>query len=188
MDGLGLISPDDNSPNGKNGGDLVQNKNIESISYCGLYCSKCVSYSDKIADTARDFKKDLGGARIDRSMEALSNAPPFEVFIICLACFEASGDLVKLRCNKACRSGGGPPECKIRNCCRKGGIDGCWQCPEFERCPKLESLSFRLGDSHLKNIRRLSQKEISAFMYEVPLCFSKIKERNTPHNVQYSYQ
>ena len=168
--------------------DLVRDKDIESISYCGLYCSKCFSHSGKIADPAMDFKNDPQEAGIDRPMESLSKAPSFEVFIIRLACFEASGDLVKMHCNSACRFGGGPPDCKIRNCCRNGGIDGCWQCEEFERCPKLESLSFRLGDSHLKSIRRLSQKGISSFLYEGPLCYSKIEERNALYNEQYSCQ
>lgn len=30
-----------------------------------------------------------------------------------------------------CRAGGGPDECRKRECCRERGIDGCWRCSSF---------------------------------------------------------
>jgi hypothetical protein len=34
-------------------------------------------------------------------------------------------------CRKCCKGGDGNPECKIRKCCQKKGVDLCFECPEF---------------------------------------------------------
>lgn len=34
-------------------------------------------------------------------------------------CYTVLGAMVKLRCSRVCKEGGGPPFCKIRKCCEK---------------------------------------------------------------------
>jgi hypothetical protein len=80
-------------------------------------------------------------------------------------CYEVLGAMVKFRCKKGCRNGGGNPWCKIRQCCQKKGIDGCWECEEFLKdCKKLKFLEGVHDDGHIKNLRRLLKKGKQEFI------------------------
>jgi hypothetical protein len=127
------------------------------VAYCGLYCGDCFGYKGRLADLARDLRKELRQAKFDKQAELLSSNPFFEVFKDYRQCYEVLGALVKFRCKSACRGGGGPPFCKIRKCCQKKGIEGCWQCDEFETCEKLDFLKPFHGDAHLKNLRKIKK-------------------------------
>jgi len=133
------------------------------VAYCGMYCGDCFIYHGKIADLARDLRKELRQAKFDRQAEAMSTSPFFAVLKNYPQCYEVLGAMVRLRC-KSCRSGGGPPFCKMRQCCQKKGIDGCWQCDDFETCNKLDFLKANHDDAHLKNIRRIRKNGIDAFL------------------------
>ena len=74
------------------------------------------------------------------------------------------GTLVKFRCKRTCRGGGGPPVCKIRDCSQKKGFDGCWQCNEFETCQKLDFLKPFHGDAHIKNLKILKKSGVDRFL------------------------
>jgi len=74
------------------------------------------------------------------------------------------GAMVKLRCHKACKGDGGPPFCKMRKCCQKKGIDGCWECADFEKCDKLDFLKSGHGDAHIKNLRKLKKAGVEGFL------------------------
>jgi hypothetical protein len=78
--------------------------------------------------------------------------------------YELLGMMVKLRCKRTCRNGGGPPSCKIRNCCIKKEYAGCWECDEFEKCKKLEFLEAVHNDVHLKNIIKIKKQGIPKFL------------------------
>ncbi len=90
---------------------LIEDKNL--IAYCGLYCGDCPIYKGKIADLARDLRKELRGARFDKTAESLSGISFFKAFSKYHQCYEVLGAMVKLRCRKVCKDGGGPPFCKI---------------------------------------------------------------------------
>ena len=135
----------------------------ELIAYCGLYCGDCFIYKGKLADLARDLRKELRQSKFDKTAESLSTVPFFAVFQNYPQCYEVLGALVKLRC-KSCKDGGGPPFCKVRNCCLKKGIDGCWQCDEFETCENLDFLKPNHGDAHIKNLRALKKKGVESFL------------------------
>ncbi|MHC1577041.1 MAG: DUF3795 domain-containing protein [Methanosarcinaceae archaeon] len=130
------------------------------IAYCGIYCGDCFSYKGTVADLARDLRKELRQARFDLVAEAI----PFKEFKNYKECYEVLGALVRLRCNHACRSGGGPPFCKIRKCCQEKGIEGCWNCDEFETCVNLDFLTPTHGDAHIKNLKRLKKKGVEGFL------------------------
>jgi len=134
------------------------------IAYCGLYCGDCPIHKGKIADLARDLRKELREARFDKTAEALSESSFFKTFKNYPQCYEVLGEMVKLRCKTVCKDGGGPPFCKIRKCCQKKGIGGCWECDEFEACEKLNFLKLGHGAAHIKNLRKIKKKGINEFL------------------------
>ena len=138
----------------------MNQKNGDLIAYCGLYCGDCFSYQGKIADMARDLRKELRKAKFDRVAEGI----PFKEFQHYRECYEALGAMVRLRCKNACRGGGGNPFCNMRKCCNKKGIDGCWQCDEFEKCENLASLMPIHGDEHIKNLRKVRKSGVAKFL------------------------
>lgn len=79
-------------------------------------------------------------------------------------CYEVLGTMVRFRCHTGCRSGGGPPSCGIRECCQKKGLEGCWECLEFESCTKLDFLKPVHDDGHIKNLRLLKRKGPAEFV------------------------
>ena len=136
---------------------------ISQIAFCGLYCGDCFGYKQKIADLARDLRKELRQSKFAKTAAALAEVPFFKAYQNYPQCYEVLGSMVKLRC-KSCREGGGPPFCKMRSCCQKKGIDGCWQCNEFETCENLDFLKANHDDAHLKNLRILSKKGVDIFL------------------------
>jgi hypothetical protein len=134
------------------------------ITYCGLYCGDCFAYRGKIADLARDLRKELRQAKFAKEAELMSAIPFFAAFKNYPQCYEVLGALVKFRCRRTCQGGGGPPFCKIRKCCQKKGIEGCCQCDEFESCEKLDFLKPFHEDAHLKNLRILKKQGVDALI------------------------
>ena len=145
------------------------------IAYCGLYCGDCFAHKGKVADLARDLRKELRQTRFDKTVEALSEESFFKAFAEYPVCYEVLGGMVKFRCKRACRGGGGPPHCKIRKCCTKKGIDGCWQCDEYESCDKLDIHNISHGDAHTKNLRKLKKKGVDEFISGKKYWYSKPK-------------
>lgn len=139
-------------------------KKEDLIAYCGLYCDDCIGYRGKAADLARDLRQELRRTRFDKTAEALSKIPFFRAYKNYKQCYEVLGALVRFRCKKACRGGGGPPFCKIRKCCRKKHINGCWECDEFETCKKLDFLKPNHGKAHIMNLKIIKKKGIKGFL------------------------
>ncbi len=139
-------------------------KNEELISFCGLYCGECPNYTGKIADLARDLRKELRSVRFEKTADVLSKISFFSMFKDYKQCYDVLGGMVKLRCNHACKDGGGNPFCKIRKCCRKKELAGCWLCPEFEICEKLAELKANHGVAHIKNLRKIKRNGIDGFL------------------------
>lgn len=139
---------------------MSENENL--IAYCGLYCGDCFNRKGEIADLARDLRKKLREAKFNRASQGLSKY--FKEFKNYEQCYEVLGAMVKLRCNRVCQDGGGPPFCKIRKCCQKKGINGCWECDEFETCEKLDFLEPVHEDAHIKNLRKIRKKGIDEFL------------------------
>jgi len=139
---------------------MIEEKDL--VAYCGLYCGECINRKGEIADLARDLRKKLREAKFDRVSLGLSKY--FKEFNKYQECYEVLGAMVRLRCKKACKGGGGPPFCKIRKCCQKKGYEGCWECEEFETCKKLEFLKPIHGDAHIKNMRKIKKQGIDKFL------------------------
>jgi hypothetical protein len=136
--------------------------NRDLIAYCGLYCGDCFNHKGEIADLARDLRKKLREEKFDRVAQGLSRY--FKEFQNYEQCYEVLGAMVKLRCKRICRGGGGNPYCKARACCQKKDIPGCWECDEFETCAKLDFLKPIHGDANLKNLRNLKDQGVDMFL------------------------
>jgi hypothetical protein len=138
--------------------------NRELIAYCGLYCGGCPSYLGKIADMARDLRKELRQAKFARQAEGMPKISFFSTFKNYPTCYEVLGTMVRLRCGKGCLEGGDNPYCKTRSCYRRKGIEDCWECSKFEVCNKLDFLCDVHDDAHIKNLKKLKKVGVDAFL------------------------
>ncbi|GAB6286822.1 MAG: DUF3795 domain-containing protein [Methanoregula sp.] len=142
----------------------MEQENLEEMAFCGLCCLDCHGYSGKIADLARDLRKELRGAKYEKFAAAIANQPFGKPFANYEECYELLGAMVKFRCKKGCRNGGGPPFCKIRKCCQDKKIAGCWECSEPAECKKLQFLQPVHNDAHIKNIMAIKKKGLDEFV------------------------
>jgi len=133
------------------------------VSYCGFYCGDCFGYKGRVADLARDLRKELRACRFDKTAEVLSKIPFFKEFADYPKCYEVLGGMVKFRC-KSCKAGGADPNCKIRLCCQKKGYEGCWECEIFETCSKLDFLKANHGDANIRNLKKIKRQGTEAFL------------------------
>ena len=134
------------------------------IAYCGLCCLDCFGYNGKIPDMARDLRKELRISKFEKFSDFVSTYSFGAAYKDYKKCYDVLGAMVKFRCRKGCKNGGGPPFCKMRKCCQKKGIEGCWECNIFETCKKLDFLKPVHGDGHIKNLRILKKKGITEFL------------------------
>ncbi|OPY38456.1 MAG: hypothetical protein A4E35_00879 [Methanoregula sp. PtaU1.Bin051] len=131
---------------------------------CGLCCLDCHGHTGKIADLARDLRKELRAVKYGKFTEAVSKYPFAAAFRQYPECYELLGQMAKFRSKKGCRIGGGPPFCKIRKCCRSREIEGCRECADADSCVKLDFLNEFHGDAHRKNLAVLRKKGIAGFI------------------------
>lgn len=136
----------------------------ELIAYCGLYCGDCHGHQQKIPDLARDLRKELRKSKYKKFADAISTNSFGQAFREYDRCYEVLGAMVRFRCHKGCRAGGGPPFCKIRKCCQKKGVSGCWECPEFVSCKELDFLRPVHDDGHIKNLKVIKNKGPEEFV------------------------
>ena len=136
----------------------------ELLGYCGLYCGDCFAHQGVMADLARDLRKELRAARFADTAAALSSVPMFKVFAGYPQCYDVLGAIVRFRCKRACRGGGGNPRCAIRLCCVREGLVGCWECGEFEECSKLRILEAGHGDAAVRNLRVIKRRGVDSFI------------------------
>ena len=134
------------------------------IAYCGLYCGDCHGYQQKIPDLARDLRKELRKTKYKKFARFLAKTPFGQTFKDYDNCYKVLGVMLRFRCHKGCGNGGGPPFCKIRKCCLKKKLAGCWLCEEFKTCEKLKFLEPVHGKGHIKNLKILKKKGVEEFL------------------------
>lgn len=145
------------------------------IAFCGLYCGDCHGFTGKIPDLARDLRKELREIHYDKFAAFISTYSFGKDFKNYDECYKVLGAMVKFRCRKDCRSGGGSPFCKIRKCVLKKELDGCWECLEFEDCKELDFLEPVHGDAHIKNLRTVKKKGKKEFVKGKTFWYNKKK-------------
>ncbi|MFH0790046.1 MAG: DUF3795 domain-containing protein [Candidatus Omnitrophota bacterium] len=139
-------------------------KQKELIAYCGLCCGDCFSYKGRVAELSKELRKELRQAKFDKIAAFLGTLPFFKALQDYQKCYEVLGVLVRLRCKKSCRDGGGNPFCKIRQCCQKRKLKGCWQCDEITGCKKLDFLTQTHNGAHIKNLKIIKKQGEEAFL------------------------
>ena len=137
---------------------------VDKIAPCGLYCGDCFAHQGQIADLARDLRKELRAAKFDIFAEELSKVGIFRDYQHYPEAYKVLGAMVKFRCKRGCRGGGGNPWCAAKKCNEKKETRGCWECGEFETCKKLTFLEDTHGDAHIRNLRKISKKGEEAFI------------------------
>ena len=92
-------------------------------------------------------------------------------------CNKVLGAMVKFRCKKGCRAGGGSPFCNIRKCCQKKDLEGCQICERFETCEKLDFLKPVHGDAYMKNLRVIKKRGKKEFVKGKTLWYNPTKTK-----------
>jgi len=105
---------------------------LRLVTYCGLYCGLCAQRS-RIPQQARRLQQTLHEEGFDDFYQYVPEMkeafPPFWQFLQNLATLDCT-----------CRTGGGPPDCKIRNCAKQKSIEVCTQCKEYP-CTLIQALA-----------------------------------------------
>ena len=133
------------------------------VAYCGLYCGDCFWHRGEVSRLAGELGAEIRRSGYDRYARYIMRRPggkrfgDFGRFEKVLAAMQKPG------CSRPCREGGCDPKCGLRRCCRAHGYDGCWQCPDFEKCPGLAELEPIHGDGHLKNLRAIRRNGPAGF-------------------------
>lgn len=132
----------------------MSNEEKQLVTYCGLYCPDCYAYSGQIASLAQELRELLDKYNFAMVAETV----PFEGFQ-----YYKEGDafleaLTYMRCQKTCRGGGGNPACPIRECCQEKGVEGCWECDQFEQCETIRILEPVHKDANIKNLRNIKKE------------------------------
>ena len=122
----------------------MEQRNENLIAYCGLNCAECFGYKLTVSEAAKSLRRELRAAKLKDAWKEIPFLGEYEPFK------KALDGLAMLRCPKACRGGGGNPWCKIRKCCQKKGLEGCWECADFETCNKLK-------DRYVKELKKIQK-------------------------------
>jgi hypothetical protein len=131
-------------------------RKTDLIGCCGLYCYSCPSYTQTVANLARELRKQLRRDKFDEYagvMAKMPNLRAFENYKQGIALLEA---MATIRC-EGCKAGGWDGKCHIRKCVKQKAFRGCWQCDVFESCEKLKPLGEGGDTTYLKNLRRIKR-------------------------------
>lgn len=105
---------------------------LRLLGICGLYCGLC-AHRNQIPQRAKLLRETLheeGWPSWYKYVDSMKET--FPVF------WDFLEGLVKLDCT--CRTGGGPPDCKIRTCAKEKAVDVCPLCTEYP-CDLIEGLA-----------------------------------------------
>ena len=134
------------------------------VGYCGLYCGACAIYQQMIRKRATQLLEVFDAyqfreiAKEAKEWDAkLAFYPQFE---------EVLQSLMKMfgEC-PSCQSGGGPPVCVIRDCCKENGFSTCAECDKMH-CDKLEP-QIQGYRGHLDMLRRIGEIGIDKWAKEM---------------------
>ena len=105
---------------------------LRLVGYCGLYCNLC-AHRNRIPQQARQLQRSLHEEGFDDWYQYVPDLKAtFPLF------WRFLQKLVTLDCT--CRTGGGPPDCKIRQCTKQKNLDICTKCEEYP-CTLIKALA-----------------------------------------------
>jgi hypothetical protein len=139
---------------------------ITEIAYCGLYCGDCIIRKHHMGELADRLLEATATPAFAKLVAGLPEIIPetFETLTNHEACRDVLAAIRHLDCEMPCRKGGGTSGCKIRDCCNRKGINGCWECGDFESCRTLGWLNPVHQGAHLANLRTVRDKGIEEYL------------------------
>ena len=141
-----------------------EKKDERLITYCGLYCGDCHAFKGKISDLALELRKELRRTQYDKFSKYIHKYDSGKELKHFDECYSALGAMIRFRCQQGCRDGGGTVNCKIKECCIGAKFEGCWECSEMEKCPKLDVLKPTHGKANKTNLKTIRSKGKAAFL------------------------
>jgi len=128
--------------------------NMSLVGYCGLHCGACAIHQQAIRERALRLLEVLNAYQFREIAEEAKEWDPK------LAFYPQFEDVLQSLMKKfgecpGCPSGGGPPVCEIRNCCKEEGFPTCADCDKLP-CGKLEP-QIEAYKGHLDMLRRIRE-------------------------------
>jgi len=106
--------------------------NLRLVGYCGLYCGLC-AHRARIPKRAKSLKETLHDEGMNFWYKYVpSMKETFPIF------WKFLNQLTKMDCT--CRTGGGPPDCRIRGCAKEKRVDTCPLCKMYP-CDLINNLA-----------------------------------------------
>jgi len=140
------------------------------VGYCGLYCGACAIYQQMVKKRAEQLLEVLNAYQF---REIAKEAKEWDPNLGHYSQFEeVLQSLMKMfgEC-PGCLTGGGPPVCLIRDCCKQNGFSTCAECNKMP-CDKLEP-QIQGYTGHLDMLRRIREIGTDKWAKEME---SKVKE------------
>jgi hypothetical protein len=132
------------------------------VGYCGLYCGACGIHQGKIKQAAENLRKIISVYGFDKlTAELAKHEPAFHHYTE----FENVLDgFVKMfgEC-PGCLTGGGPPDCAIRECCKPKAYSTCVECVETETCEKLQEY----GPQAIERLQKIKAMGVDKWTEEI---------------------
>jgi len=104
---------------------------LRYVTYCGLYCGLC-AHKNLIPQRAGQLQKTLHEEGFDFFYQFGPDRETVPVFWALLRKFSEM--------DSSCRTGCGPPNCEIRTCAKRRGVEVCPQCSEYP-CSLIERMA-----------------------------------------------
>jgi hypothetical protein len=143
-------------------------KDLKCISYCALYCGNCFLRIGDIADLSQQLLKRFRQIKFEKWAKGLAGiSKELKAFEKYESCYEVLKAWDGMRCTKICKEGGGSTSCKIRICCQKKNIEGCWECEYFKNCDTLAWLVPVNGEVNVNHIKKIIAKGMDKFIEEI---------------------
>ena len=130
------------------------------IAYCGLYCGDCIIRKHHMGELADQLLQAIATPAFAKLVAGLPKLKPeiLKPLENHKGCRQVLAAISHLDCKIPCRSGGGTSGCRIRECCRRNGMNGCWECNEFESCQILAWLNPVHQGANVANLCILRQQ------------------------------
>ena len=125
------------------------------LGYCGLYCGRCMGYTEVIAKAANNLKKVVEKYKFDQTAKNVfpKELKEYDKF------YKVLSFMTGLKCPGKCRTGDDTfSTCEIRRCCKGKRYYACYECDIFQTCDKLKSF---MGGIHynscIKNLKAINK-------------------------------
>ncbi len=136
------------------------------VAYCGLFCGECAISKGIIGKKSRELLDQLENPDLQNRLKEMPDGMAIDFDKI-----SDSNDIANVldalstfNCEHVCKDEKDATECIIKDCCKKKGLEGCWQCDLFEGCDTLGWLRPVNGEVPFDNIRQIRAVGMEAFL------------------------